>query len=586
MYLRALEQSDLRGQEAVAMAAAVARSWYLASVLAVSALGLSLVVMLGGWGLQVPLLVRWIPDAPAMVPLTALGMMLTATGLLLWHALRRPRYLIAVVCLILTVAMQPNIDLTDNGAFLAGDSLSLTTRLSLGFHALLLMCICPGPLRDPLRRVFYILATLAVLLPLPSLIDMILAPTTNAAVFSSLPTVVCLELLGLALLFSHDRPGWPQGILVVSPSRRIMRDFLPLAVIGPTAMSALYLKFQPDMAVAHAEGLSLLSAIGTAAAVAVILVTVRRLAVEASAERVAHDRELRASKALAELEARRLESAAERYGALSRVTGGIAHDINNLLAVVQGNLELIERLTEKADVRECAEDALKAIDRGAGIIDRLRSYGGKSILAPQEFDVASTLRAMHGRLSMILPPEITLVPPPPSSLAWVNIDRSALAQALLGLVSNARDAMDGAGRIRMDARVVNVGDPGLGDGPDDVFHVAPGLYSLVTVRDSGPGIDPSILPRVIDPFFTTKGMARYSGLGLSMVYGFCRQSGGYLRIENGPSGGARVMLYFPAVAAEPTEQPVLQGRADTHRGRAAEPHDPLAGGQQMNPGTA
>ena len=235
---------------------------------------------------------------------------------------------------------------------------------------------------------------------------------------------------------------------------------------------------------------------------------------------------------------------AQRMEAMGQLTGGVAHDFNNLLAVVLGNLRLIEEeCRDRPDLLELIEDALNATRSGVELTRRLLAFGRAQPLHPELTDIRELVLTMSRLLRRTLGEEITihltLVPDP----SRVQIDRSQLEASLLNLAINARDAIAGSGRLDLAVRnvVLNVGD--VGGDPD----AKPGRYVALSVTDDGAGMSADARQRAVQPFFTTKASGQGSGLGLSMVYGFVRQSGGHLRIESEPGGGTTVTLYFPAM---------------------------------------
>ncbi len=547
MDVRALKESDLSDATAVEEGQRLSRRgliWFSAIAAAISAS-----VLVFGWGQGHSTMVRWVDAGPAMVPETAMGLGAVAVTLLLWAGTQMRAVPVAGGILVAAMVGMPTSTLEMNVAYRLGDSLSLTTRLELASCAVLLLMLGLGTRNRLLVRAYWTLATLTLLAAGLSLARAILEPAlTDRAVYSALPTVLASACLSCALLLAPERPGWVHAILTPSPSRRFTWLWLPLALLGPMALSAVFLHLGGAAeGMPLTAGLAYMSGAGSAVAIFSLVRLGRSINRNLAEAQRGHDRQMATKAALAELEARRLAAMEEKYEALGRISAGIAHDFNNMLAVVHGNLELIDKLSACGEVRGFAGEALAATQRGAELVDRLRSYGRRSILSPKPFDAAAGLRAMQGRLSSLLPPQVSLLPPPPGGETIICVDRTAFGQAILSLVANARDAIKGPGRIRLDVRDTTVEAPGLGPETDELFHVPPGRYTVVTVRDTGPGIPPAIRRRVVEPFFTTKGMAHASGMGLSMVFGFCRQSQGYLRIDDMPGSGARVALFFPHV---------------------------------------
>ena len=237
---------------------------------------------------------------------------------------------------------------------------------------------------------------------------------------------------------------------------------------------------------------------------------------------------------------------AQRMEAMGQLTGGVAHDFNNLLAVVLGNLRLIEEGSrDRPDLVELIEDALAATRSGVELTRRLLAFGRAQPLHPEATDVREQVLAMSRLLGRTLGEGITIRLTLAPDLWNVRIDRSQLEASLLNLALNARDAIVGSGKL--DLAVLNV----VLDAADAGAHpdARPGRYVALAVTDDGAGMTADARQRAVQPFFTTKPAGQGSGLGLSMVYGFVRQSGGHLEIESELGRGTSVTLYFPAMSS-------------------------------------
>ena len=235
---------------------------------------------------------------------------------------------------------------------------------------------------------------------------------------------------------------------------------------------------------------------------------------------------------------------AQKMEAIGQLTGGMAHDFNNLLAIIQGNLELIrERLTLDPAGLDMAEDAFRAATRGASLTHQLLAYSRRQPLTPvtvkidiQVAEVARLLRRTLGEtidLRTVMPPDL-----------WrTRIDPHQLENALLNLAVNARDAMPNGGRLTIEAANKLLDETYA----EQNAEVTPGRYVLLAVTDSGTGMPKEVVDRVLEPFFTTKPVGKGSGLGLSMVYGFIKQSGGHMKIYSEVGRGTTINLYLPGV---------------------------------------
>jgi PAS domain S-box-containing protein len=232
----------------------------------------------------------------------------------------------------------------------------------------------------------------------------------------------------------------------------------------------------------------------------------------------------------------------QKMEAVGQLTGGIAHDFNNLLAIIVGNLELLEeRLAGEEDKTALARQAIRAADRGADLTRHLLAFSRKQPLLPQVVDLNERLHDVVGMLRRTLGEtvEIELVRSP--SLWKCAVDPVQFENVLLNLALNARDAMPGGGRLTVETANTRLDE----DYAAVNGELAPGQYVMVAVTDSGTGMPPEIVDRAFEPFFTTKTVGQGSGLGLSMVYGFVKQSGGHVKIYSELDQGTTVRIYLP-----------------------------------------
>jgi PAS domain S-box-containing protein len=235
-----------------------------------------------------------------------------------------------------------------------------------------------------------------------------------------------------------------------------------------------------------------------------------------------------------------------RMDALGHLVGGLAHDFNNLLTVILGNSELVrDRVVDDQAAVAMADEIAAAATRGASLTRSLLAFAKRQTLRPEPTSVADVLDALRSILTRTLSAQITLAMDAPDESVAVLADAAQLESAILNLVINARDAIADRGVIRVSAREVAATLDGLAAELD----MAPGRYIEVAVSDDGAGMDAATLARATEPFFTTKSAGKGSGLGLSMVHGFARQSGGGLAIDSAPRAGTAVRLYLPQVAA-------------------------------------
>ncbi len=235
---------------------------------------------------------------------------------------------------------------------------------------------------------------------------------------------------------------------------------------------------------------------------------------------------------------------AQKMEAVGKLTGGIAHDFNNLLQVVGGNLQLLAREVsgnERADKR--VRNALDGVARGAKLASQLLAFGRRQPLAPKVVNLGRFLRGMDDMLRRALGDAIEIETVVSGGLWNTLVDPSQVENALLNLAINARDAMHGHGKL-----TIELGNAVLDDSyVSRHVDVTPGQYVMVAVTDTGSGMSPEVLAQVFEPFFTTKAEGRGTGLGLSMVYGFIKQSNGHIKIYSEPGQGATVRFYLPRI---------------------------------------
>ncbi|MFE1601857.1 hybrid sensor histidine kinase/response regulator [Methylobacterium sp. ID0610] len=276
---------------------------------------------------------------------------------------------------------------------------------------------------------------------------------------------------------------------------------------------------------------------------------------------VALRRTRREGEALAQLRAEILRREAsedqlrqsQKMEAVGRLTGGLAHDFNNLLTVVLGSLELLQRRMESADARQTRliENAIGGAERAAALTGRLLAFARRQPLDPRPVDANALVSGMAELLRQTLGESVRLETVLSAGLWRTFADPNQLESALLNLTVNARDAMPETGaRLTVETANAYLDEGYVAAHPE----VAAGQYVLVAVTDNGSGMAPEVLARVFEPFFTTKAQGQGTGLGLSQVYGFVRQSGGHVAVYSEPGQGTSVKIYLPRHAG-PEEQP-------------------------------
>ena len=235
---------------------------------------------------------------------------------------------------------------------------------------------------------------------------------------------------------------------------------------------------------------------------------------------------------------------AQKMEAVGQLTGGVAHDFNNLLMAIIGNLELLaKRFRDDPQGLALLTNALAGAERGASLTKRMLAFARRQELRPAPLDVRPLVRNIAGLMERSLGSMIGIDMAFPLSLERVLVDGNQLELALLNLVMNARDAMPGGGRIRIDAQSVQVNER-------HAIGLPEGRYVCLSVTDEGHGMDEATLERATEPFFTTKGVGKGTGLGLSMVHGLAEQSGGRLVLKSDVGQGTRAELWLPTAPSE------------------------------------
>ncbi|USI74544.1 response regulator [Sphingomonas morindae] len=272
--------------------------------------------------------------------------------------------------------------------------------------------------------------------------------------------------------------------------------------------------------------------------------------------------------ALAETEAALRQ--AQKMETLGQLTGGVAHDFNNLLQIVLGNLDMLRRhLPAEAGPRlaRAVESATTGAQRAATLTQRLLAFARRQPLAPKAIDANQLILGMADLLRRTLGETITLDLALARELWTIEADPNQLETAMLNLAVNARDAMAGGGRlgVRSENRTIDAAEAA------DLPGVRPGCHVVLAIEDSGTGMDATVLARIFEPFFTTKDVGHGTGLGLSMVYGFVKQSGGAVLVDSEPGRGTVVRLFFPR----------HQGAAAVPAARADPPAMPRGAGETI-----
>jgi len=250
----------------------------------------------------------------------------------------------------------------------------------------------------------------------------------------------------------------------------------------------------------------------------------------------------------------------QRMEGIGQLTGGVAHDFNNVLTAVLGSLQLAAKRVEDPRARQLMDNAIQAAERGAKLTSQLLAFSRRQRLEPLPVDLNGMIERMGGLFSSTLGGTVKVEKQLTEGLPPALADPAQLELSLLNLALNARDAMPSGGALVLSTAVVTVSSPRTASEPE------PGRYIALSVKDTGPGMSEEVMERAFEPFFTTKPLGKGSGLGLSQVLGLAKQLGGGVRLDSEPGEGVKVTVYLPIspqpdAAAGPLELPAEPPRA-------------------------
>ncbi|MBN8904006.1 MAG: PAS domain S-box protein, partial [Rhodospirillales bacterium] len=376
-----------------------------------------------------------------------------------------------------------------------------------------------------------------------------------------LATVLVRDLDGIIRFWSRGCErlyGWTADEAVGREARDLLRTEYPLPLAAVEAILLREGEWRGDLRQAHRDGTPLVVAAykalrrdergGPAVMESLADVTALRQT-QAELERLNTELEVRVEARTAELMAAEAHlRQSQKMEAVGQLTGGLAHDFNNLLQGIAGSLELLQariaqgRLGEADRYITAAQGAAK---RAAALTHRLLAFSRRQTLDPKPVNVNRLVAGMEELIRRTMGPAITVEVVAAGGLWITLIDPGQLENALLNLCINARDAMPEGGRLTLETS-----NKWLDQRAARERDLEPGQYVSLCVSDTGSGMAPDVITRAFDPFFTTKPTGMGTGLGLSMVYGFAKQSGGQVRIYSEPGGGTMVCLYLPRYHGE------------------------------------
>lgn len=233
----------------------------------------------------------------------------------------------------------------------------------------------------------------------------------------------------------------------------------------------------------------------------------------------------------------------QKMEAIGRLAGGVAHDFNNILAIINACNEFLRtRVDPAAAPPEYIENIKQAIDRGSSLTRQLMAFSRNSAIAPRVLDLNERLQEVVRLLRPLMGDGVEILMAPKATPAIVEVDPGQFDQIVVNLALNARDAMPAGGRLALETSAIELD----ADSPQQHFTVPAGNYTVLAVSDTGSGMDEATMARIFEPFFTTKELGRGTGLGLATVYGIVQQSAGHIRVQSEPGHGTTFRIYFPS----------------------------------------
>ncbi len=238
---------------------------------------------------------------------------------------------------------------------------------------------------------------------------------------------------------------------------------------------------------------------------------------------------------------------AQKLESVGRLAGGIAHDFNNMLTAINGYSDLaLRKLSANDPLRHYIEEIKKSGERSASLTQQLLAFSRKQVLKPRIIDINNIIHETHSMLSRLIGEDIQFESNLAPDIKLIKVDVGQLSQVIMNLIVNARDAMPDGGKLTIETANV-VFDEQFSE---FYFEAKPGRYVMLTVSDTGIGMDKEVQKNIFEPFYTTKEISKGTGLGLSTVYGIVKQSGGYIWVYSEPDKGAIFKIYFPQVEDE------------------------------------
>ncbi|WP_411901964.1 ATP-binding protein [Methylorubrum thiocyanatum] len=547
--------------------------------------------VLSGWAFDVPILRRIVPGQPPMVVLTAIGILMLATALLLGtgsgasRPVRRAgRWIAAAAAAVgiggilqyllpLPVRLDDWVQRLAFGPLKPGSGMALATAASIAAVAVGLL------FQDAPRRWLRDLGTLATLWGFVIAAAGVLGyayglgALHQAGPFSrmALVTAVTLGVLAVGALFSRPTRPWIAPLLCAGEAGSPTRHLLPAVVVAPLVLGWLQLQAVRSDLIEAETGTALLMAVLTLWLAALVVRVARNIDRRAVAERRLRETLHGMNEALERRVAARTQELAEAQDALvqaqkmeaiGQLTGGVAHDFNNLLTIIRSSTDFLRRPDLPEERRRRYLDAVSdTVERAAKLTAQLLAFARRQALKPAVFDAGERIRGIAQMLDSLTGARIRIVTTLAEGPCAVRADPVQFETALVNLAVNARDAMNGEGTLTIE---LTCGRPK----PSIRGHAgSPSPFVAVSVSDTGSGIVKEQLTRIFEPFFTTKEVGKGTGLGLSQVIGFAKQSGGDVDVASVVGRGSTFTLYLPQAEAgiggeKPAPEPEGQALED------------------------
>ncbi|MBM2293936.1 response regulator [Sulfitobacter pseudonitzschiae] len=533
--------------------------------LAMFAGALALLNLILGWGFGLDFFLRVWSEYPAMVPGTAISLLFGSLGLIALHKRSNP-WLVRLFSVVIASDVIANYRLPIFQV--VPDGMSIATAM-----ACLLVAVCLW------SRTVRGLSTLARLLPKTVGLSITMVPIigylyNSEALFANpvytlmaLHTAIGFTSLFVAFLINDAEVGWMRILAAPELGSQMLRKLLPFLVLVPVGLTGLAL---------IASNLNYVSADLRASVLAYTMILMLVIAgfyfahvINKTEQRAAQAEKLQRESDRARQVAEVALERGQKIEALGKLVGGVAHDFNNTLSVVLGNLQLLQADPDKSAHPVYLTEAVEAVQNAAELTRQLLAYGRKSRLEPVPTNLDDLVRKTLNMFQRLCPANITVSTRLTANDLIVELDPVNFQQALLNILINARDAQPQGGKIVISTDAQEMGREQVA-GFGGAEQLLSGTFVSVSVVDAGPGMAAQELSRATEPFFTTKPVGEGTGLGLSVASGFCRQSGGGLTLISEPGHGLTARMFFPLSPSSPnvateTKQQPTEVKPSAHR---------------------